>query len=144
MNKFTIEVDPGTAKEGVVINFLAEISVLLKRAGLGGLKWNSIKPKRHPSEITLEEFIEVAKIIHPMMGDKGWSILIEEDDYLVTLSMIKFNLKIEMDWSDLNGMRIESVIRNQMRTPPEFFESLKIARYLDQIGIEYRAQNEEA
>lgn len=102
------------------------------------------KTKRHPSEITLGEFLEVAKIINPQSVEflSGW--ILEKDADLVKLiptnSYGEFYFLIS--WSSASE---EYIFITQCRgkdwDDPSFGECMKIAAYLDSIGIEYRVKN---
>ena len=100
--------------------------------------------KRHPSEITLEEFIEVAKMMHPMSfaGNHDWRMIdtaIEgvENAYRLVADTSLHHFHIDWD-NDLSFDYYDNYCEELQY--PTFARSIKIAQYLDQIGIEYKAE----
>lgn len=104
------------------------------------------KPKRHPSKITKEEFIEIGKIISPTLLWQELDWVVTHGNHSSVLSDDDTRITFTLFWEDLSdiGLLVSKFNRSHgFYVNPNFQQSLKIAQYLDSIGVEYRAQNEE-
>ncbi len=103
------------------------------------------KPTRHPSEITLDEFVHVVKILNPFVVNcvPEWYLYENNENNNIRIDGSDGKIKVYLHWDAFGA--ISSIIgeTESQRAQPSFSQVFKIAAYLDSIGIEYRPKNKE-
>lgn len=104
--------------------------------------------KRHPSQITIEEFIEIAKIINPVTFKRArnWRMIDTatqgvNNSYRLVSHTTKCHFHIDWDGPELSFDYYDGL--HEELQFPYFCRSLKIAQYLEEIGIEYRSMDKD-
>lgn len=102
------------------------------------------KPEaRHPSEITLEEFIKVAEIMNEKPSPDWMEWEIEHYEEHLKLRTYAYWFVISFAHFESAGLCVTKFTKSHgVWSAPTFQQSLNIAAYLDQIGIEYRPKED--